>query len=205
MPAPPATESLISAKGRVAAGAIISTVPMTASPPATSGQNVMRAGGPSSTGLGVLTFSKKLFNDSMWSWSSFKSKEPKNSPARVAKQVMVKINLYRTRRGTRTAKRACVGKMLEFLKSRIMRRDDRADRALISCTIRMSADVSEDRADIEARAAADALQHFLVARAEHAAAPAVVEDDVQFARAVGVAIARRAGDRRRIDRERLPG
>ncbi len=50
--------------------------------------------------------------------------------------------------------------MLEILQAAQVGRDDRADRALISCAVGMAADVLKDRADIEARTAADAVERI---------------------------------------------
>ena len=111
--------------------------------------------------------------------------------AAVLQQMMVQINFHRARLGAGAAKRTGVGKMFPILQAAQMRRDDRADRAAVSRAVGVAADVAENRADVQARAAADAVQRVaLLGVGEQFGAAIVEQDDVPFLRAVA---SRRAG------------
>ena len=78
--------------------------------------------------------------------------------------------------------------MFPVLQSAQVRRDDRADRALVSCAVGVAADVLENRADIEARAATDAVERVaLFGVGEQFRAAVVEQDDVKLLRAVDFA------------------
>src|SRR5450432_1581764 len=76
--------------------------------------------------------------------------------ATVLQEVMMQINFHRTSFGARAAERTRVGKMFPILQATQMRRDDRANRAAVNRAVSVAADVAENRADVQTRAAADA-------------------------------------------------
>ena len=71
-------------------------------------------------------------------------------------------------------------------------RDHRADRPLVSCAVSVTADVFKDRTDVQARAAADAVQRIALFRIGKQAGAVVVEEyDVKLLRSIRFARLRR--------------
>ena len=87
--------------------------------------------------------------------------------------------------------------MFPILQPAQVRRDDRADRAVISRAVGVAADVSENRADVQASAAADAVERVaLLGVRQQFRAVIVQQHDVTFFRAVGFAGLARAAIQR---------
>src|ERR1035438_3464065 len=96
--------------------------------------------------------------------------------------------------------------MFPVLQAAQMRRDDRADGAAVSSSVSLAADIAENRADIQARTAADAMKRVaLLGVGEEFRAMIVEQDDVPFLRAVAFAGLARAGIHRVVARHRLAG
>src|SRR5271156_254356 len=95
--------------------------------------------------------------------------------------------------------------MLPILQAAQMGRDDRADRALVGRAVGMAADVFENRADVEARAAADAVERVaLLGVGQQLRAAIVEQDDVKLLRAVAFAGLARTAVKRVVTGEGLP-
>src|SRR5262245_19434806 len=77
-------------------------------------------------------------------------------------QVTGDVDLHRARFVTRSAKAACLRKVLEIPKPLEKRRDQRADGAGIDAAVRVPADLAIDRAGVQARAAADAAKRLAI-------------------------------------------
>src|ERR1039458_182605 len=96
--------------------------------------------------------------------------------------------------------------MFPLLQAAQMRRDDRADGAAVSRAVSLAADVAENRADVQARAAADAMECVaLLGVGEEFRAMIVEQDNVPFLRAVALAGLAWAGIHRVVTRHRLAG
>src|SRR6185437_2451982 len=123
--------------------------------------------------------------------------------ATVVQEVMMQIDLHRANRGARAAKRGCVGKVLK-LPTAQMRRQHRADRPRIGGSVRVPADMAVHRTDIQASAAANAMQHLPLFRmAEQAAATVIHQHYVKFFRAIHFPGASCPADQRSVGRNRL--
>ena len=119
---------------------------------------------------------------------------------------MMQINFHRARLGAGTAERTRVGKMFPILQAAQMRRDDRADGAAVGCAVSVAADVAENRTDVQARAASNAMERVaLFGVGEQFRAMIVEQDDVEFLRAITFTGLARAAKQCIVTRQRLAG
>src|SRR5271165_2914988 len=96
--------------------------------------------------------------------------------------------------------------MLEFRDAIQMRSEHAADRAGICRAISVSTDMAEDWANIQTRAAANAMQHFALLRiSQQSAATVVDQHHVEFLGPVRLARLPRTANQRAISRNSLPG
>ena len=97
----------------------------------------------------------------------------------------MEIDFHRARARAGAAERRRVREVLPILQAAQVRRDDGADRPLIRRAVGVAADVLENRADVQTRAAADAMERVaLLGIGEEARAVIVEQDDVKFLRPV---------------------
>src|SRR5262250_2232248 len=95
--------------------------------------------------------------------------------------------------------------MLELTATQV-RREHTADGPLIRGAIRVAADIAVHRTDIQAGAAADAVQHLaLFGVCQQTAAAVVEQHDVKLFRAVSFSRLAWSGDQRAIRGDRLAG
>src|SRR5690606_31827815 len=87
---------------------------------------------------------------------------------------------------TRTAQAARVRQVTPLLLAPQCGCQHRADRAGIDAAVGVSANLLIDRTDVQARAAADAVENLRLAAAEHLRSAVVDEHYVQFVRTVGL-------------------
>ncbi len=96
--------------------------------------------------------------------------------------------------------------MVPLLESAQMGRNHRADGSLIGRAIGQAADILENRADVEAGAAADAVQGIaLLGVGQDTGAGVVHEDEVEFLRSIAFAFLPRTRIERVVARHRLAG
>ena len=88
---------------------------------------------------------------------------------------MREINFHRTRLGARATQRTGIRQVFPILQTPQVRRDDRTDRAGIRRAVRVAADVAKDRADIQTRTAADAMQGVALLGVRQQFGAAIVE------------------------------
>src|SRR5665213_2988123 len=94
--------------------------------------------------------------------------------------------------------------MFPILQAAQMWRDDRTDRPAVSRAVSVAADIAKNRADIQARAAADAMERVaLLGVGEQFRALIVEQHDVPFLRAVAFAGLARAAIHRVVTRQWL--
>src|SRR5436190_7602534 len=74
--------------------------------------------------------------------------------------MVMQIDLNRTGLGAGAAKGTGIGKVFPILQSSEVGCNDRTYRPRVSCSIGMAADITKNRADIEAGAAADAMKRI---------------------------------------------
>src|SRR5580658_4585735 len=108
--------------------------------------------------------------------------------APVLEQVMMEVDADRARFRAGAAKRGGRGKVFPILETAQMGRNDRANRTLIGRAVGVPADVSENRAHIQARAAADAVERVALFGVGQKFRAAIVEqDNMKLFRAVALA------------------
>src|SRR6266540_2517668 len=88
---------------------------------------------------------------------------------------MREIDFHGARLAARAAERTRKRKMFPILQATQMRRDDRADGAGISRAVGVAAHVAENWADIQARAATDAMQRIALLGVRQQLRAAVIE------------------------------
>ena len=81
-----------------------------------------------------------------------------NGVTPVVEQVMVQIDFDRANFGASAAERRSRGQMFPLLESTQVGRDNGADGSLVSRAVTVTADVFENGADIQTRAAANAME-----------------------------------------------
>ncbi len=125
--------------------------------------------------------------------------------APVVQQVMVQINFDGTGFGAGAAQGRGLRQMFPILKPAQMRCDDRANRPLISRAVTVTADVFENRANIQTGAATDAVQRVTLFGVRQQFRAAVVQQhDVKLLRAVGFARLSRPAIKRVVAGDGLP-
>src|SRR4051794_19850603 len=90
---------------------------------------------------------------------------------------MVKINFHRTRLGASAAKRTGKGKMLPILETAQVWRDDRADGSGVRRAVGVAADIAENRANVQASAAANAVEGITLLGVREQLGAAIVQQD----------------------------
>src|SRR5271155_3276829 len=116
----------------------------------------------------------------------------------------MQIDFHRARVGAGSAERRRVGKMVELVNSAQMRSKDAADRPRIRGAVGVTAHGAENRADVEASAAADAMQHIALLDVREQFGSAIIEqDDVKFSGSVDFVWLARAANQRVIATDRL--
>ena len=113
-------------------------------------------------------------------------------------------DLHGARGGAGAAQRGGVRQRRRLAQPDEQRQQHRAHRPRVHRPVRRAASLAVHRAHVQAGAAADAGQHLAVAAAKQVRPPVVENDDVHLLRPVGLPLAARPGEERRVDRELLP-
>ena len=130
---------------------------------------------------------------------------PSSARARSASSILRDVDPHRARFLAGPAQAARLRKIGPRPEAERARRVHRADRPRIDAAVRVAADLLVDRAGVQARSAADAVEDLLELGAEHVRAAVVHEHDVHLGRAVRIVGAPRTGDDVGVDREGLAG
>src|SRR5262249_33678151 len=122
----------------------------------------------------------------------------------IVKEMMVQINAHRTNAGTRPAQRRSIRKVFEFVSPQV-RRKYATDRTAVNRSVGMTTNVPAHRTNVQARAAADAVQHLSLFRVGQQTAAAVIDQyNMKFFRPIGLASSSWSTDQSSVSRDRLP-
>src|SRR5439155_19159623 len=95
--------------------------------------------------------------------------------------MMMEVDFHRTGFRASAAQGTRIGKMFPILQPAKVRRNDRTDRTGVSCSVSMSANIAEDRANIQTCAAPDAMERVaLLAISQQLCAVIVQQNNVIF-------------------------